>query len=242
MATTINTASATTTAATASIFGDVKLPCTRDPTQSARRGNPVHTLIDTSTVAISSPIFRVCAHGDVLTSITVLEYRERMKKRMTRSEQRENTRAALRDAAWTVFLRRGYAGSSVEEIAAEAGYTRGAFYYNFDSLGELFVDLLQARVYSLYREMENAGSRRTSPPIRFERPARSSPRCRRPPSRRHFRLWLELLAEAGRDEGLKQLAAGFWTGNRELLAELIRRDYDARGCRRRSMPVGWPPP
>lgn len=156
--------------------------------------------------------------------------RARRRKRLTRAEQRANTRAALRDAAWTVFLRRGYAGSSVEEIAAEAGYTRGAFYYNFDSLGELFVDLLQARVYSLYREM---GERR----LEEERPTYSLRDAgdelgrmqADPDSRRHFRLWLELVAEAGRDEGLRKLAAGFWTGNRELLAELIRRDYDARG-------------
>jgi len=149
---------------------------------------------------------------------------------MTRAEQRENTRAALRDAAWTVFLRRGYAGSSVEEIAAEAGYTRGAFYYNFDSLGELFVDLLQARVYSLYREMGERRLDEDQPTYSLREAGEELAQMQADPdSRRHFRLWLELLAEAGRDDGLKQLAAGFWTGNRGLLAELIRRDYDARG-------------
>jgi AcrR family transcriptional regulator len=153
-------------------------------------------------------------------------------RRLTRAERRAQTKAALLDAAWTVFLRRGYAGSSVEEIAAEAGYTRGAFYYNFDSLGELFVQLLQERVYSLYREM---GERRLEQPaeeLSLREAARELGDLQaRPETRRLFRLWLELLAEAGRDENLRKLAAGFWTGTRALLTELIRRDYRARGVR-----------
>ena len=52
-----------------------------------------------------------------------------------------------------VFLRRGLQGSSVEEIAAEAGYTKGAFYSNFKSKDELFVELLHARVYDRYAEL-----------------------------------------------------------------------------------------
>lgn len=151
-------------------------------------------------------------------------------KRLTRAEQRANTRAALRDAAWTVFLRRGYAGSNIEEIAAEAGYTRGAFYYNFGSLGELFVDLLQVRVYSLYREMGERRLNASEPTYSLREAGIELAQMQaNPEARRLFRLWLELLAEAGRDEGLRKLAASLWTGNRALLTELIRRDYDARG-------------
>ena len=145
--------------------------------------------------------------------------RTKRRPRLTRSERRAQTRSALLEAAWTVFLRRGYAGSTIEEIVGEAGLTRGAFYYNFGSIGELFVELLQERVYSLYREM---GERQLSP-------AELATMQARPESRRLFRLWLELLAEAGRDQGLRELAATFWRGNRALLAELIRRDYEARG-------------
>ena len=64
-------------------------------------------------------------------------------KRLTRAERQQQTRAALLDAAARVFVRRGLQGSSVEEITAEAGYSRGAFYSNFDSKGQLFVELLR---------------------------------------------------------------------------------------------------
>jgi AcrR family transcriptional regulator len=154
----------------------------------------------------------------------------RRRGRPTQPERRAATRAALMEAAWTVFLRRGFAGSSVEEIAAEAGYTRGAFYYNFRSTGELFAELLQQQVYGLYREMGERRLESSELPLSLRDAGRELAEAQEwPNARRLFRLWLELLAEAGRDDELRKLAAGFWTGNRELLTELIRRDYDARG-------------
>src|SRR5205807_10018162 len=71
-------------------------------------------------------------------------------QRLTRAEGQQQTRRALLDAAASVFARRGLQGSSVEEISAEAGYSRGAFYSNFNSKEELFVELLHERVYARY--------------------------------------------------------------------------------------------
>jgi AcrR family transcriptional regulator len=160
----------------------------------------------------------------------MMNTRTKRRPRLTRSEQRAQTRSALLEAAWTVFLRRGYAGSTIEEIVGEAGLTRGAFYYNFGSIGELFVELLQERVYSLYREMGERRLAQAELPLSLsDAAAELATMQARPESRRLFRLWLELLAEAGRDQGLRELAATFWRGNRALLAELIRRDYEARG-------------
>src|SRR5213592_1312033 len=53
--------------------------------------------------------------------------------RLTRAQQREQTREALLDAAARVFVERGFLGSSVEAISTEAGFSRGAFYSNFAS-------------------------------------------------------------------------------------------------------------
>src|SRR5947199_7665231 len=73
--------------------------------------------------------------------------------RRTRAEKREETRRLLLDAAAEVFIRRGFQGASIEEITAQAGFTRGAFYSNFESKEQLFVELLQDRVYERYREI-----------------------------------------------------------------------------------------
>lgn len=58
---------------------------------------------------------------------------------------RENTRARLLDAAAEVFAEVGLDAASVEAVCERAGFTRGAFYSNFDSKDELFLEL-SARV------------------------------------------------------------------------------------------------
>ena len=74
-------------------------------------------------------------------------------KRLSRKQKQAETREQLLEAAERVFLRRGLEGSSVEEISAEAGFTRGAFYSNFESKDQLFVELLHERIYRGYRRM-----------------------------------------------------------------------------------------
>jgi AcrR family transcriptional regulator len=151
-------------------------------------------------------------------------------ERLTRAERQARTRAALLDAAGREFTERGYRGASVERIAAAAGFTRGAFYSNFASKGELFAELLQEKAFSLYRDMARAIlSGRRTPTVR-ESGERLAQVQRDPEGRWLFRLWLELLAESGRDPGLQRLAAGFWTDTRRLTAEVVERDYAARGA------------
>jgi len=66
--------------------------------------------------------------------------------RRRRQEQRQLTRAQLLDAAERVFAREGLRGASVEAIAAEAGYSHGAIYSNFDGKEDLFLVLVEERI------------------------------------------------------------------------------------------------
>jgi AcrR family transcriptional regulator len=65
---------------------------------------------------------------------------------MTRDERRAATRADLLEAAARVFARRGLNGASVDDVAAEAGYTSGAVYSNFRNKDELFVAAFEHHV------------------------------------------------------------------------------------------------
>jgi AcrR family transcriptional regulator len=65
------------------------------------------------------------------------------RKRLNREESRDLTRQRLLDAGAVVIARKGLNGASVEDIAAHAGYTRGAFHSNFRSKAELFIELLK---------------------------------------------------------------------------------------------------
>jgi AcrR family transcriptional regulator len=154
-------------------------------------------------------------------------------KLLTRKEKQAETRQKLLDAAERVFLRRGLQGSSVEEIAAEAGFTRGAFYSNFKSKDELFVELLQDRVYRQYARMADEAQEQPGTPRQRLRWGIERVRDVQKGERGKwlFRLWLECLTQAARDEDFRKLAATFWSGNRGVLAEQTRETFKELGRR-----------
>jgi len=82
--------------------------------------------------------------------------------RLTRIEQRAVTRQRLVEAAGRVFCRVGFEAAPIDVIAEEAGFSRGAFYSNFESKDELFVELLgrhlDAEIETLGRSLERIGS------------------------------------------------------------------------------------
>lgn len=59
------------------------------------------------------------------------------------SARRRKTRDRLMDAAYEVFAETGVHAASVEMITERAGFTRGAFYSNFDTKEELFFALAE---------------------------------------------------------------------------------------------------
>ncbi|MHB9841761.1 TetR/AcrR family transcriptional regulator [Paraburkholderia terrae] len=63
--------------------------------------------------------------------------------RLTRAQRKEQTREHLLEAAREMFVQKGLAATSVEDIAEAAGYTRGAFYSNFGGKCELLIELLR---------------------------------------------------------------------------------------------------
>ena len=74
--------------------------------------------------------------------------REAAKERLDgrRPEARGTARERLLDAAGEVFAERGYRATTVEDLAAAAGLTKGAVYWNFESKEDVFFALLEERV------------------------------------------------------------------------------------------------
>src|SRR5919108_4327836 len=71
--------------------------------------------------------------------------------RAARAHGRE-ARDELLAAALRVFARRGYREASVDEIAAEAGYSKGALYWHFSGKAELLMALLEERIDAPMRD------------------------------------------------------------------------------------------
>ena len=83
--------------------------------------------------------------------------------RLTRDQQRQQTRERLLSSALEVFEACGYAESSLEEIAERAGYTRKAVYSNFSGKSELLLEIVERRFQSHIERIEAVLDQETSP-------------------------------------------------------------------------------
>ena len=72
--------------------------------------------------------------------------------RAARSQGRE-ARDEFLTAALRVFARRGYRHAGVDEIAAEAGYSKGALYWHFPGKEELLLALIEERIDAPRRKL-----------------------------------------------------------------------------------------
>lgn len=65
---------------------------------------------------------------------------------MTRADRRRQTRDVLVETARAVFARDGYHGARLDEIAREAGYSKGAVYSNFTGKADLFLAVVDTHI------------------------------------------------------------------------------------------------
>jgi AcrR family transcriptional regulator len=84
----------------------------------------------------------------------------------SRTRQAERTRATRRkllDAAKRVFAKDGFEAARLEDIAAGAGYTRGAFYANFKSKEDIFFAIFEEWVRERIQSLTDALRRDSTP-------------------------------------------------------------------------------
>ena len=74
--------------------------------------------------------------------------------RVSRAERQLQTREAVIAAADALFVERGFHASSVGDIAAAAGYTKGAVYSNFASKEDVFFAVYERRAQRGAAEIE----------------------------------------------------------------------------------------
>ncbi|HYX85334.1 MAG TPA: helix-turn-helix domain-containing protein [Gaiellales bacterium] len=66
--------------------------------------------------------------------------------RLSRVERRAQTREKILATARRVFLRRGFHAATLDEIAEEAGYSKGAVYSNFAAKDDLFLAVFDENI------------------------------------------------------------------------------------------------
>lgn len=141
--------------------------------------------------------------------------------RLTREESREQTQQRLIEAAHIVIAKKGLGAVSVEDIAATAGYTRGAFYSNFDSIDDLFIELLRRDHDDVLAGMEKALAEEVDPGRLEQRVIQLYGQLYRNNDR--FMNWTEARMLAARDARFRTKLNALMAEKRDSIATFIER-------------------
>jgi AcrR family transcriptional regulator len=140
--------------------------------------------------------------------------------RMTRAEKQAHTRECLLVAAGKVFSKRGLQQASIDEVAGEAGYTKGAFYANFKSKEELFLAMLDEKFAQRLEELEELVSRDLPLADTTRRAGESFTEALRA-DEEWERLFFEFSAHAARDPEFREELATRYRALREAKARIF---------------------
>lgn len=148
-----------------------------------------------------------------------------------RREQPSESRERILAAAVSVFARKGFQRASLDEIAAEAGLTKGAIYWHFRSKNDLFTSLLQYRFQQHTAPLADDLERALAAPTAEARQLAIAAMLRDMLNRFHDnadwpRLYLEFVSRT-RDEQIAASMARLYDHARVLAKEMIVRMVDA---------------
>jgi AcrR family transcriptional regulator len=149
---------------------------------------------------------------------------------LTAGRRQAMTRQHLLDAAAIVFARNGFHGSTLKEVAATAGFSKGAVYSNFKSKDDLFLELLDERIerqFAVVAEVLDSGSHEQ---------AEQLPRIRDLIGSIQSTFWddnwsalyLEFVLYARRNPEAKGKLAATAQRSRAFVQELIEHEYEGK--------------
>lgn len=82
-----------------------------------------------------------------------------------RDQQREETRRKLYETALASFRARGVGATSIEEIAAAAGVSRGTFYFHYPTKEDVLLQLLQESQQGMAEQLDELPDAATLPEV-----------------------------------------------------------------------------
>lgn len=78
-------------------------------------------------------------------------------------EVKKRRRREIREAALELFVRKGYDGTKIQDIASRAGVSVGTFYLYYRDKKELFMDAVDALIQNVVETLEEAVSQDSDP-------------------------------------------------------------------------------
>jgi AcrR family transcriptional regulator len=133
---------------------------------------------------------------------------------------RDDTREKLFEAAARVCEDQGIGGASIEDIAAAAGFTRGAFYSNFKSKDELIIAMIEEHVEQSIRRTHELLARHSNLPD-FLDALKTMDRTKQDPLGRSPLLHMEMILFVARAEKRRPELAKRLRARRKLIADIV---------------------
>jgi AcrR family transcriptional regulator len=154
-------------------------------------------------------------------------------ERPTQAERRARSRGALLESAARGLSRHGYGNLVLEEVAREAGYTRGALYHQFKDKEDLALAVIEWVNENWMREVGEPAAQRSDPVAELLALARGhAVFCRRDIARVVMALRLEF---AGQDHPVAREIERIWESGVRRCARLV-----GAGRKAGSIPPGPP--
>jgi AcrR family transcriptional regulator len=148
--------------------------------------------------------------------------------RLTRKQSQAQTRACLMRSAARVFARRGLQQASIDEVAEDAGFTKGAFYANFKNKEELFLAMLDERFAKRIEDIEAVISGEGSKAEKARRYGDVFAQTLRA-DREWERLFFEFSAYAARDEQFREELVTRYRAMRQRIAAALKAEDEQYG-------------
>ena len=133
---------------------------------------------------------------------------------------RDDTRDKLFEAAARVCEEQGIGSASIEDIAAAAGFTRGAFYSNFKSKDELIIAMIEEHVEQSIRRTHELLARHNNLPD-FLNALKTMDRTKQDPLGRSPLLHMEMILFVARAEKRRPELAKRLRARRKLIADIV---------------------
>jgi AcrR family transcriptional regulator len=147
---------------------------------------------------------------------------------LTPDRRRAMTRQHLLEAAARIFARDGFHGASLDDIAATAGFTKGAVYSNFKSKEDLLLALMDKHMTEQFDEI--VGSLETEDRTQEQQ----LPSIARTVTNHMWddswsMLWLEFVLYAARNPDARSKIKTLMRKSRQQVVDIIEKEYAHTG-------------
>lgn len=142
---------------------------------------------------------------------------------MKNLQRREETKLNILNAATACFAENGYNGTGVAEICNQAGVSKGAFYYHFESKEAVFLHLINNWLENTEQMLNNAvksNEGKTAPEIFRKMSAMMQEVFQ--PDNSQASLFLELWTQATRSGKIREATIAPYKKYHEIFSDLIR--------------------